>query len=148
PAKARISASQSKLSSKRLIELYDRVADAPGAVERLRKFVLDLAVRGKLVEQDRADEPAEILLAQIATKKAEMVKAGEIRKPRAVPPLDPEDIHYPVPKGWAWTQISEIGVISPRNVAADDVEASFVPMPMIAAEVGVPHQHEVRPWGQ
>lgn len=148
PAKVEISDSQSKLSSKRLIELYDRVADAPDAVNRLRKFVLDLAVRGKLVEQDPADEPAEVLLRQIAAEQARLVKAGEIRKPRPVLPLEPEDIDYPVPKGWAWTQISEIGVISPRNVADDDVEASFVPMPMIAAELGVAHQHEVRPWGQ
>jgi len=46
----------------RLLELYDRVADAPGAIDRLRKFVLDLAVRGKLVEQNPEDEPASKLL--------------------------------------------------------------------------------------
>ena len=34
----------------RLLQLYDRVAEAPDAIERLRKFVLDLAVRGKLSE--------------------------------------------------------------------------------------------------
>jgi len=132
----------------RLLKLYDRVADAPGAIERLRKFVLDLAVRGKLVEQDPEDEPAEALLERIAAEKARIVKAGEIRKPRSVPPLDPEDIPYPAPEGWAWTQIAQIGVISPRNVADDDQKASFVPMPMIAAELGVPNQHEVRPWGE
>jgi len=132
----------------RLLELYDRVAEAPDAIDRLRKFVLDLAVRGKLVEQDPADEPAAELLERIAAEKARLLKAGEIRKPRAVPPLDPEDIAYPVPEGWSWTQIARIGVISPRNNAEDDQEASFVPMPMISAELGVPHQHEVRRWGE
>lgn len=136
------------MKSERLIELYDRAAEAPDAVDRLRKFVLDLAVRGKLVEQNPEDEPAEELLKRITAEQARLVKAGEIRKPRPVPPLDPEDIDYSAPTGWVWTQISEIGVISPRNVADDDVEASFVPMPMIAAELGVAHQHEVRPWGQ
>ena len=43
------------------LELYDRVAEAPDAIERLRKFGLDLAVRGKLVVQDPEDEPAELL---------------------------------------------------------------------------------------
>lgn len=35
-----------------LLEHYARIADAPDAIARLRRFVLDLAVRGKLVEQD------------------------------------------------------------------------------------------------
>jgi len=132
----------------RLLELYDRVAEAPGAIDRLRKFVLDLAVRGKLVEQNPEDEPAEELLERITAEKARMVKASEIRKPRAVPSLNTEDISYPAPEGWTWTQIVQIGVISPRNEADDDLDASFVPMPMIAAELGVPHQHEVRCWGE
>lgn len=39
------------MNAEKLIELYDRVAEAPDAIPRLRRFVLDLAVRGKLVEQ-------------------------------------------------------------------------------------------------
>jgi type I restriction enzyme, S subunit len=39
-------------------------------------------------------------------------------------------------------------VVSPRNEAPDTARASFVPMPMIAAEYGVPNEHEVRPWGE
>ena len=45
-----------------LLEHYARIADAPDAVTRLRRFVLDLAVRGKLVEQDGAEEPASQML--------------------------------------------------------------------------------------
>ena len=54
------------MNADRLLALYDRVADAPDAVSRLRQFVLDLAVRGKLVEQDPADEAASELLRRIA----------------------------------------------------------------------------------
>ena len=46
------------MNTDRLLALYDRVAEAPDAVGRLRRFVLDLAVLGKLVEQDPADAPA------------------------------------------------------------------------------------------
>jgi type I restriction enzyme, S subunit len=110
--------------------------------------VLDLAVRGKLVAQDISDESALELLMRIAAEKARLVKAGEIRKPKAVSPLEPDDLPFDLARGWAWTQIAELGVISPRNEAPDDLEASFVPMPMIAAEYGVANGHEPRPWGE
>ena len=70
------------MNADRLLAHYDRIADAPDAVPRLRRFVLDLAVRGKLVEQDPNDEPASALLKQIAAEKARLVKAGAIRRPR------------------------------------------------------------------
>ncbi len=49
-----------------LLVHFDRLAEAPDAVPRLRRFILDLAVRGKLVEQDPKDEPAAELLDQAA----------------------------------------------------------------------------------
>ena len=45
-----------------LFKHYDGVVDSPDAVSKLRKFILDLAVRGKLVEQESNDEPADELL--------------------------------------------------------------------------------------
>ena len=51
------------MNADRFLALYERLSDAPDAVARLRRFVLDLAVRGKLVEQDSADEPASELPA-------------------------------------------------------------------------------------
>lgn len=43
-----------------LLTHFDRLTDAPDGIPRLRRFILDLAVRGKLVEQDPSDEPADI----------------------------------------------------------------------------------------
>lgn len=46
------------MNAERLLAHYERIADVPDAIARLRRFVLDLAVRGKLVAQDPGDEPA------------------------------------------------------------------------------------------
>ena len=70
------------LSGDQLLAMYDRVAGAEDAIPRLRRFVLDLAVRGKLVAQDAADEPASELLKRIEAEKARLVKAGEIKAPK------------------------------------------------------------------
>ena len=66
-----------------LLAHFDRISEAPDAIPRLRRFILDLAVRGKLVEQDPNDEPASELLKRIQAEKTRLVKTGKISKPRA-----------------------------------------------------------------
>lgn len=136
------------MNAERLLEHYERIADASDAITRLRRVILDLAVRSKLVSQDPRDEPASVLLKRIAAEKARLVEDGGVRKPKALSSLDLDDLPFPLPMGWAWTQIGELGVVSPRIHAPDDQPASFVPMPMIAAEYGVTNEHEPRPWGE
>ena len=130
-----------------LFDDFDRLIQTPESVHRLRRFILDLAVRGKLVPQDVNDEPASQLLKRIAAEKVRLVKAGEIRKQKAIPGLAVKDTPFTLPENWEWSQIAEIGVRSPRNDATDDTLASFVPMPMIATDYGAASNHEVRRWG-
>lgn len=134
------------MNAEQLLEHFHHISDAPDAIARLRRFILDLAVRGKLIPQNPKDEPASELLKLIAKEKARMAKAGEIRSQKPIPAL--LETPFSIPKNWRWSQIAEIGVLSPRNEAPDTLEASFVPMPMIAAEYGVANQHEIRPWGE
>ena len=46
------------MNAERLLQYFERISEAPDAVPRLRRFILDLAVGGKLVEQDPENEPA------------------------------------------------------------------------------------------
>jgi type I restriction enzyme, S subunit len=46
------------MNARRMLAHYERIAGAPDAIARLRRFILDLAVRGKLMPQDATDEPA------------------------------------------------------------------------------------------
>ncbi len=136
------------MNAELLLAHFDRISEAPDAVPRLRRFILDLAVRGKLVEQDPNDEPASELLKRIQAEKVRLVKAGEIRKTRPLPPLVEEELPFGIPDNWRWSQLAAVGILSPRNSADDELKASFVPMPLISAEFGVAHRHEVRLWGE
>jgi type I restriction enzyme S subunit len=118
----------------------------PDQIKRLRQTILNLAVRGKLVPQDPTDEPVSELLKRIAMEKARLVKAGKIRPPKAIPAQS--EPPFQIPSNWRWAQIAEIGVLGPRNEAPDTLEASFVPMPLIAPEYGVANRHETRRWGE
>ena len=65
------------MNADRLLTHYERIADAPDAIVRLRRFILDLAVRGKLVEQDLNDEPASIFLAGGKRCKSQEFRAAD-----------------------------------------------------------------------
>ncbi len=72
-----------------LLTQFDRLCDAPDAISCLRKFVRELALRGKLVEQDKNDERAVDSLKRLGA--------------------NPSGDHpYQVPNSWAWVAIGEI----------------------------------------
>jgi type I restriction enzyme S subunit len=92
----------------RLLQHFDRISEAPDAIPHLRRFILDLAVRGKLVPQDPNDEPAAELLKQIQTEKARLVKEGKIRKEEPLPIVDESVALFELPRSWVWTRIGEV----------------------------------------
>ena len=80
-------------------------------MEQLRRFVLDLAVRGKLVAQDPTDEPATALLHRIAAEKKRRYEADEIRKPKKLKLVSDAEQPFEPPPGWAWTRLGLIGEV-------------------------------------
>src|SRR6202030_490798 len=93
-----------------LLAHFDRISDAPDAVPRLRRFVLDLAVRGKLIEQEPDDEPASALSNRIRARKAEIARGSAARKEKALPLLAENELPFCIPTSWCWSQLAEIGL--------------------------------------
>jgi type I restriction enzyme S subunit len=96
------------MNADRLLAHYERIADAPNAISRLHRFVLDIAVRGKLVPQDPKDEPASELLKRIAAEKARLVKAGEFHEPRSFARIDRNELPFVPPPHWGWVRLIDI----------------------------------------
>jgi type I restriction enzyme S subunit len=95
-----------------LLAHFERISEAPDAISRLRRFILDLAVRGKLVEQDPEDEPAEELLCWIQAEKALMEAEGAIRREKQFLPIDQSTTPFTCPPGWTWTHLGAVSLIS------------------------------------
>ena len=49
-------------------------------IQSAKAKILDLAIRGQLVPQDPADEPASVLLDRIRTEKEELIRQGKIKR--------------------------------------------------------------------
>jgi type I restriction enzyme S subunit len=93
------------MNAERLLAHYERIADAPDAIPRLRRFVLDLAVRGKLVLRDPSDEPASELLKRIAAEKTRLVTAGELREPTSFVRINRKDLTFVPASHWVWARL-------------------------------------------
>ncbi len=102
--------SDAGMSVEHLLTHFDRIADAADAVPRLRRFILDLAVRGKLVSQDPNDEPASELLKRIAAEKARLVKAGDLKKQKNGGPFEEVEPPFDLPRGWLPARLDAIAV--------------------------------------
>ena len=129
-----------------LLSNLDILATAPGGVARLRELILTLAVQGKLVPQDPADEPASVLLQKIRAEKDRLIAEGKIKRDKPVAEIGEEEKPFELPAGWEWANLATIGVINPRNDAPDDMPASFVQMSSIPVEFSAAHASEQRPW--
>jgi type I restriction enzyme S subunit len=97
------------MNAERLLEVYEQISEAPDAIARLRRFVLDLAVRGKLVEQDAEDEPAAELLKQIAIEKEAANVSGRKRSRKTASGTNKsEGSAFRLPASWQWTTLAEV----------------------------------------
>lgn len=84
---------------------FDLLYTTPETIAKLRQGILQLAVQGKLVEQDPNDEPASVLLAEIKAEKERLVKEKKIRKFDPLPPVTADEAPYVLPKGWEWVRM-------------------------------------------
>lgn len=93
-----------------LLNHFDRISEAPDAVARLRRFILDLAVRGKLVAQDPNDEPAAEFLKRIQAEKKSLFSKGIIRKEKDLPPITTDSLPFDPPARWDWVRLGNVKV--------------------------------------
>ena len=121
-----------------LVEEYGELEDAREALDaalpgRLRKSVLQLAVRGGLVPQDPADEPAGVLLERIRGQRRQLVAEGKMKAPKggesiifarsdgrryekridakgreSEPACIEDEIPFEIPDSWEWARLSSI----------------------------------------
>ena len=91
-----------------LLSNMELLATAPGGVAKLRELILTLAVQGKLVPQDPADEPAGVLLQKIRAEKDRLIAEGKIKRDKPVAEIAEEEKPFELPMGWEWVRLAEL----------------------------------------
>ena len=89
----------------RLAQHFDLLIDRPEGVDALEQTILQLAVRGLLVEQDANDEPASELLKKIQAEKDRLINEKSLKKIKSLPEISDEEVSFDLPSGWSWTRL-------------------------------------------
>ncbi len=89
-------------------------------IDQTKSRILDLAIRGQLVPQDPADEPASVLLERIRAEKEELIRQGRIKRDKKESVIFrgednsyyekiggkainiDDEIPFDLPENWAW----------------------------------------------
>ena len=93
-----------------LVRQFDLLATAPGGVARLRELILTLAVQGKLLPQNRSDEPVARQLLEIAAAKSSataLTKRGK-NTDAAADVVGP----FELPSAWSWVWLGDVTQIT------------------------------------
>jgi len=93
--------------------------------EQLKKSILQMAVQGKLVPQDPAEEPASVLLERINAEKQLLIVDGKIKRDKhesiifrrdnshyekldGVDRCIDDEVPFDIPDEWAWTRLGNL----------------------------------------
>ena len=77
------------------------------SLEKLKEFrehILDLAIRGKLVDQRPEEGTAEDLYQQIQEEKQNLIKEGKLKKEKTLAPIEDDEIPFDIPENWKWVR--------------------------------------------
>ena len=122
-------------------------------ISQAKSKILDLAIRGKLVPQDPADESASVLLERIRAEKEQLIKAGKIKRDKnesyifrgddksyyekvgdSVRNID-DEIPFDVPVTWGFVRLDAAMPYEqpqPYIVTSTEYDASY-PTPVLTA---------------
>ena len=122
-------------------QLESNEADLRKSIEQTKKKVLDLAIHGKLVEQDPNDEPASELLKRIVEthgRASNIDRASKISKGKksAISSEEIDEVPFEVPEGWVWTKFGLISNVvrggSPRPAGSELYYNGSIPFMKVA----------------
>ena len=95
-------------------------------LKKLRQQLLQDAVQGKLVEQNKKDVPASELLKKIKAEKEKLIAEKKLKKEKELPPIKPEEIPFEIPENWMWCRLGDlIDLTSGQDLAPYEYSDSY-----------------------
>ncbi|WP_205341679.1 restriction endonuclease subunit S [Denitrificimonas caeni] len=108
-------------------------------IKKLRELIFELAIRGKLVQQDPKDVSGSALRDELVSEKKMLVKEGKARRSKTLPAITNHEKLFDLPENWQWVRVADIGNVFNGNSISSNIKKSkystfSVGMPYIATK--------------
>lgn len=118
---------------RRVAENFDLLTNRSEAVDAVEQAVYRLAVRGLLVGQDKADEPASAFLERLRIVQEGKQTGRGSRMRKALKRSHAADKPFPLPDGWAWAVLPDLGEITGGSTPSKAIESNWSgPIPWVS----------------
>lgn len=94
------------MNQEQIIEKLDQVADTPNSIRKIRELILQLATRGRLVEQSQHDEPASKLASRI-DKHIDNLRGQKKFRSTKIESLC-RNLLPVLPSSWEWVRLGNV----------------------------------------
>lgn len=91
-----------------ILEEFSTIFDRPEKIKKLREYIVDLAVRGKLVKQNEDDKSINIFIEEVKKEKEQLIKNKKIKRNKKLLGITENDIPYELPQNWRWVRLGDI----------------------------------------
>lgn len=92
------------MSTELLVREFERLTETPDSVDSLRKFIVDLATRGRLIRQEQRDGNAAQLLSAIDRHRTSASAHQRMDKNRKAPVT----ASHGLPATWKWANLADV----------------------------------------
>jgi type I restriction enzyme S subunit len=117
------------MNAELVLKHFNYISDAPEAIRRFRQFIIDLSVRGKLVEQDPSDEPAFESLKRVRSERKRLSKEKIVKNDKISGEIQALEKPYSLPGNWQWIRLGEcLDMINGRAFKPTDWIPSGLPI--------------------
>ncbi|MCS4201731.1 restriction endonuclease subunit S [Salinibacter ruber] len=109
-----------------LLDRFDLLMDTPESVPKLRRFILRLAVEGRLTRQ-KTEESASSLLNRIQSRKQKLLAENDSPRRKSLGEM-PDDFPFELPQNWTWTRLDDVCPYIQRGKRPDYSEREEIPV--------------------
>lgn len=122
------------MNDEALLKRFDLVADFPENIPLIRRYIVDLAIRGRLVVPSPDQPSPEEMLHRIAQRATELAIDGHIKKQKPLPPIETDELPVAYADHCTFERLGNIATLSKGLTGIQAAQPGPFPLVVTAAD--------------
>ena len=122
------------MNDEALFKRFDLVADLQGNMPLIRRYIVDLAIRGRLGKTSPGQPSADEMLQRISLRAAELARDGSIKKQKPLSPIEPNELPVAYAEHCTFERLGNISTLIKGRTGIQAAQPGPYPLVVTAAD--------------